>query len=68
MLLDVSGHLVPSLKVILMMASTSATGRFLAHFNCTAKQAILRMTRGDEPNSVISCCYIYHGVTGSMNG
>jgi hypothetical protein len=40
-LLDVSGHFVPSLKVILMTASTSATSRFLAHFKCTVKQAIL---------------------------
>ena len=41
-LLDVSGHFVPSLKVILMTASTSATGRFLAQSNRTVKQAILK--------------------------
>jgi hypothetical protein len=68
-LLDVSGHFVPSLKVILMKASTSAAGRFLAVLNCTVKQAILkRMTRGNEPKSISAVDFIYHGVTGRLNG
>jgi hypothetical protein len=67
--LDVSRHFVPSVNVILMKASTSANGRSLAHLNCTVKQAILkRMTRGDEPNSVSAVDFIYHGVTGKVNG
>ena len=63
-LLNVSGHFVPSLKVIFMTATTSATGRFLAHLNRTVEQAILkRMIRGDEPNSVSAVDFIRHGVT-----